>query len=182
MTNVDLDSAIEELNRTSELSVYEAFDVAWIAVIKIANLLPGANEHARVKELLNRMPEDSVRHVLQRQEVNTLLELEPPLETILSSPHERLNAERTAIELETVNLHREDDPKLALLSVAEVLKRVRNRRAHGFKTPDGPRDSQILGSALGILRLIGLSAAEALSAERRGDTLLHLFVTLDVES
>jgi len=39
MTNADLNSAVEELNRTSEVSVYEASDVAWIAVIKIANLL-----------------------------------------------------------------------------------------------------------------------------------------------
>jgi hypothetical protein len=102
---------------------------------------------------------------LRREEVDNLLDLEPPLETLLSARHERLNAARTAEELELIRRHREDDPKLALYKLTEVLKRVRNRRAHGFKTPEGPRDNEILGSALGLVRLIGLSAAEALGAK-----------------
>jgi hypothetical protein len=163
MMNAELESAIGELNRTFGLPVYEAFDVAWIAVLKIANLLPGREEDDRLLELLGRIPQDTVRHVLNRQEVDTLLNLQPPLETILSSRHERLNAERTGLELAMVRIHRNDDPKTAMGNLARVLKRIRNRRAHGFKTPEAPRDNEILGSALWILRLIGLSAAEALA-------------------
>jgi hypothetical protein len=167
--NADLDSAIKELNRTFGLPVYEAFDVAWIAVLKIANLLPGRKEQDRLLNLLDRIPQDTLRHVLRRQEVDTLLNLQPPLETILSSRHERLDAERTGQELAMVRNHRNDDPKTAIRNLAEVLKRIRNRRAHAFKTPEGPRDNEILGSALWILRLIGLSAAEALGAGASAD-------------
>ncbi len=165
MTSPELDSAIEELNRTFSLPVYEAFDVAWVAVIKIANLLPGDSEHRRLVRLLDKLPEDSIRSVLQKNEVDTLLNLEPPLETIISSQHERLDAERTARELEDVKLYRTEDPRVALRSLAEILKRIRNRRAHGFKTPDGPRDAEILGSGLWVLRFIGYAAAEAMGAK-----------------
>jgi hypothetical protein len=116
--------------------------------------------------LLNRMPEESIRQVLRCQEVDGLLDLEPPLETVLSFPHEGLDAERTALQLQIVRRDRECNPRLALLNLAEVLKRIRNRRARGFKTPSGPRDSEILGSALVIVRVIGTLAFDALRAQR----------------
>ena|SRR5271157_5284975 len=112
MANQELESAIEELNRSHSLPVYEAFDVAWLAVLKIANLLPGVTEGARIAELLNQLSEDSARHLLRSKEVDTLVNLDPPLESVLSSPHERLNREVTRQELESVRLHRDDDPKL----------------------------------------------------------------------
>lgn len=160
-----LDSAISELNRTFGMPAYEAFDVAWIAVVKIANLLPGKTEHDRMMELLNRISDDTVQFILAQPQVDSLLNLTPPLESILESPHERLNASRTVKELEFVRQHRNDDSKAALQNLAEVLKRVRNRRAHGFKTPDGPRDLEILEPSVWLVRLVGLSAAEALGAK-----------------
>ncbi len=165
MANQELESAIEELNRSHSLPVYEGFDVAWLAVLKIANLLPGVTEGVRMAELLNRLSEDSARHIVKSKEIDTLINPEPPLESILSSPHERLNRDGTRQELESVRLHRNDDPKLALEKLAAVLKRIRNRRSHGFKSPTGPRDVEILGAGLLLLRLVGLSAAEAMGAK-----------------
>jgi hypothetical protein len=167
MTSAELDAAKEELTRTFTLPAYEAFDVVWIAVIKLANLLPGKEEHDRLLALLDRLSEDSVRDILQRRQVDTLLNLQPPLETVRSSEYERLNAGQTADNLEMVRRHRADDPKLALRNLAEVLKRIRNRRAHGYKTPEGRRDKDILESAVELLRLVGFSAVKALDAERR---------------
>jgi hypothetical protein len=160
----ELDAAIKEINRTFGLPSYEAFDFAWIAVIKIANMLPGSKEHVRLLELGERLSDDAIRYILHREEVDTLLELKPPLETILSFSHERLDAERTRRELEQVRLCRDSNPRVALRNLVEVLKRIRNRRAHGFKTPEGPRDDEILGAAVWLVRLLGLSAAEALGA------------------
>ena len=68
----ELNSAIAELNRTFQLEAYEAFEVAWVAVLKIANLLPGKSEHDRLKELLDRMPLDYARSIMARPEVDTL--------------------------------------------------------------------------------------------------------------
>jgi hypothetical protein len=164
INTAELNTAIKDINRTFGLRPYEGFDVAWIAVIKMANMLPGSKEHDRLVELADRLSDDAIRHILHSDELDTLLHLNPPLETVLSFPHEHLDAARTAAELEQVRLHRNTNPKLALRNLVQVLKRIRNRRAHGFKTPDGPRDDEILSAAVWLVRIIGLSAAEALGA------------------
>jgi hypothetical protein len=151
-----------ELLRCSNLPAYEAVDVAWVAVVKIANLLPGNSEHYRMVALLDRLPENCLRQVLQRSAVDALLNLDPLLESLLTANHERLNASRTAGELAVVRARRENDPKEALRKLADVLKRVRNRRAHGFKTPDGPRDKEILETSADILQTLGEGAVGAL--------------------
>lgn len=158
-----LEAIRAELARSSDLPAYEALDVAWVAVIKVANLLSGDSEHRRLIALLNRLPEDSIRPVLQQKEVDILLNLDPPLESILTSPpHERLSADRTVRELTVVREKRGKEPREALRNLTKVLKRVRNRRAHGFKTSDGPRDLEILRASADILRNIGEIAIHAL--------------------
>lgn len=152
-----------ELARSRGLSAYEAVDVAWVAVVKTANLLPGNSEHDRMLALLDRLPENCIRPVLQRQAVDTLLNLNPPLESLLTANYERLNAPRTAEELAIVRAKRASDPKEALCKLADVLKRVRNRRAHGFKTPKGPRDKEILEASADILQTLGEAAVDALT-------------------
>lgn len=150
-----------ELARSYGLSDYEAVDVAWVAIVKAANILPEPNEHKRLVALLDRANVDAVRNVLFEGGVNALLSLQPPLETVLTNPHERLNAKRTASELEAVRELRESDPKSALLALVAVMKRIRNRRAHGFKTPYGPRDQEILRAAAPVLRALGEVAINA---------------------
>jgi len=159
-TDTQREAARAELRRSYDLSPYEAVDVAWVAVIKLANLLPGASEHKRLLALLDRLPPERIQSILSREAVDTLLNLNPPLESVLNMPHERLDVERTAQELAFVREHRVDDPKLALLKLAKVLKRVRNRRAHGFKTPYGPRDQEILSAAAPLLQAVGEAAAD----------------------
>jgi hypothetical protein len=157
-----LDSATSELDRTLNLNAYEGFEVAWVAVIKIANLLPGDSEHKRLIELLNLLPDKTIRSIFKSEDVDALLELKPPLETILNSPHERLNEKRTKRELNQVRQLRNTKPKTALKNLAEILKRVRNRRAHGFKTSKGPRDTEILQPSFRLVRSVGYAAAEAM--------------------
>ncbi len=153
--NTQLKNARAELTRSYDLSDYEAVDVAWVAIVKVANLMPGDSEHKRLLALLEIMPEVEVCKVLSHDAVDNLLNLEPPLETILSDRHERLNVERTVNEINAVRKHRLSQPKIALQNLTEILKRIRNRRAHGFKTPYAPRDAEILGAAAKILRAVG---------------------------
>jgi hypothetical protein len=134
-----IESARSEIRRSYGLSPYEAVDVAWVSIIKLSNLLPDTSEHKRLLSLLERLPSDSVSEILQLPAIDTLLNLHPPLESVLSVPHERLDAERTAKELAAVRANRHTSPEVALQNLAEVLKRIRNRRAHGFKTSEGPR-------------------------------------------
>ena len=159
-----IDVARAELARSQTLSDYEAVDVAWVAMIKAANTRPEPNEHRRLLALLDQVGEDQVRAVLRQPGVDVLLNLQPPLETVLTSPHERLDMDRTAKEIDSVRQSREQDPSSAARSLAEILKRIRNRRAHGFKTPYAPRDQEILGAAASILRAMaqaGIDAADA---------------------
>jgi len=120
--------------------------------------------------LLEQLPVDFVHRLLHRPSVDALLNLNPPLESLLSAKHERLNAQRTADELATVRERRGNDPKAALRALADVLKRVRNRRAHGFKTPDGPRDAEILQATADILQEIGEAGLACLDDSQLEET------------
>ena len=149
--------------RSRDLSDYEAVDVTWVAIIKLANLHAGKREHDRLLTLLDRIPEDRARIVLAHEAVDALLNLDPPIESVLNMPHEHLDAKRTVDELQAVRHHRQDQGRLALLNLVKVLKRIRNRRAHGFKTPYGLRDQQILRAASQLLRLMGEVSADAVA-------------------
>ena len=137
----------------------------WICLVRLADLLDGATEHKRLKLLLDFLPDESVSHLLDDPSVEALIGIEPPLESIVSSKYERLDEERARNLIETVRSYRESDPKSSVSALTEILKRIRNRRAHGFKTPDGPRDEEILGNAAEILRVMVLLAADELERE-----------------
>ena len=147
-----LEAAKHDLDRSASLSDYEAVDVVWVAIVRIANLEDAQNEHKRFLALLTRLPDAEIADLLQISSVDALLNLSPPLESIRSFIHERLDVEKTTKELVCVRDNRESDPKAALACLAETLKRIRNRRARGFKTPDGPRDQVILEATVEILR------------------------------
>ena len=86
-----------DLVRSRSLPAYEAVDVAWVAVIKVANLLSGDSEHRRLLALLDQFSENRIRPILEHKGVEALLNLDPPLESVLSAPsYERLDAVRTA--------------------------------------------------------------------------------------
>jgi hypothetical protein len=151
-----------ELKRSHDLPPYEAADVTWLAVIKLANLLPGDSEYKRLIALLDSLPSERIQTILSHQAVDTLLNLAPPLESVLNMPHERLDKTRTAQEMGIIRKCRNAEPKCALKNLVKILKRVRNRRAHGFKTPNGSRDQQILSSVASLLRAIGEAAIDVI--------------------
>lgn len=140
-----------EAERSEALSDYEAVDVLWVCIVKLANLCTGKNEHDRVLSLVDTLQTEEVRDLMKFAAVDALLRLDPPLETVLASPHERLATEETAVALETIRGLREWDPRGALRSFGDILKRIRNKRAHGFKSAKGPRDQHILHAARAFL-------------------------------
>jgi hypothetical protein len=142
---------LQEVAAASEQNPYEAVDVLWVALVKAANTMQGANEHRRMLALAEAMSIEDVRRVLQLPAVDDLLDLDPPLESVLTDPHERLASEATQTAIDTVRTKRQVQPREALTALAEMLKRIRNKRAHGFKTRNGPRDEQILSAAKPIL-------------------------------
>jgi len=145
-------SAISDIKAAAQLSDYEAVEVLWVALVKLANQFRGADEHKRMLALLDTVPQDRIQATLRNPGVDALLSLNPPLETILVDPHERLNGPQTAVALQHVRDLRDRDPKAAMIELSHILKRIRNKRVHGFKTRDGSRDTEILGAARNILK------------------------------
>lgn len=156
-------NALADIKAAASVSDYEAVDVLWVALLKMANTMPGSNEHKRMMNLVQAIPETQIKTCLLSPAVQCLVELDPPLETVLSDPHERHDAEATASAVLTIRTYRETNPRTAMLGLGEILKRIRNKRAHGFKTRKGPRDAEILRAACVILDDLCRASAEALS-------------------
>ncbi len=142
----------QELDATRALPDYEAVDVLWVALVKAANSNSAdKSEHKRMLTLVRSLPSNQVIRILCMSAVDDLLNLDPPLETVLFSQHERLRLEQTRKAIETIRAKRANDPEVALVELGEILKGIRNKRAHGFKSRSGPRDREILGAARSIL-------------------------------
>ena len=156
-----LSSIEEEIQSAESMADYEAVDVLWVALLKLANRMRGTNEHRRMLALVGAFEVEIVRSILGLRAVDNLLDLDPPLETVLTDPHERLEKAAAERSLKTVRQYRTTDPPAALLAMGEILKRIRNKRAHGFKTRNGPRDREILGAARSILTALCRAALEA---------------------
>ncbi|HSS46920.1 MAG TPA: hypothetical protein VLL03_05860 [Burkholderiales bacterium] len=101
--------------------------------------------------LVEALPVESIRQVLCTPGINLLQELDPPLETVAVNEHERLKPDLARRVLETVRVSRESNPPGALVALGEIVKSIRNKRAHGFKSRNNKRDAEILRAARGIL-------------------------------
>jgi hypothetical protein len=161
--NDSIEDALTDIRASVPLSNYEAVDVLWVALIRMANTMPGSNEHKRMMNLVKAISEDRLRTCLLSPGVTQLLDLDPPLETVLSEPHGRVDPEASATAIQRIRERRDADPREAVLSLGEVLKRIRNKRAHGFKTRSGPRDREILGAARATLDDLCRASVEALA-------------------
>ena len=160
MNREQIDLIVEDMIKATMLSDYEAVDVFWVALIKFSNLLPDSIEHKRMLNLLNQLSIESLNYIVSDLSVDELLKLEPPLETVLVNPNERLCSEKTKQAISNFYACRENKPIEAVLSLGEILKRIRNKRAHGFKTRSGPRDQVILKATRSILKRMCETVAE----------------------
>jgi hypothetical protein len=142
-------------------SDYTAVNTLWLALLKLANLEVGKSELARMVKLVGRIPAETVAAIVNDPAVDSLLKLKPPLETVVSHPQEELETEKVAAALEKVRSQRAAAPREALAGLGVVLKAIRNKREHGFKTRVGPRDSEILRPARQLLGKLSQAALDA---------------------
>jgi len=169
MTKLDidkesLDAVIRDLNNTFYMSPYDGYQVAWDAIIKMANHFPQSKELDRMIYLLNTIPEEKVKDILSDSAVDELLNVRPLLKTLLSSQYDTMNDHRTSHELKELVRLRTIDPRAALIILVAILKRIRDHRVHGFETQEGSRDEVIFRASLRLLYKLGGFAAECLRA------------------
>jgi hypothetical protein len=141
----------KDIDSSKYLPDYEAVDVLWVALVKMANTMPGANEHKRMMSLVQTISDQGLKACLYSSATERLLNLEPQLESVLSETAERLDPAATEEAMQTIKDCRERRPQNAMVSLGEILKRIRNKRAHGFKTRSDPRDAEILQATRVIL-------------------------------
>ena len=130
---------------------YDAVEQFWNLLVRAADSRTEKDEYARVKGLVSSLPRNTFDTWLAQKQVDDLLSLTPPLETMLASKHERLQPAEAAREIQLIRDHRESDPLAAGIALLGILKRIRNKRVHGFKYPGSQRDSEILSAARGLL-------------------------------
>lgn len=147
-----------DIKKAKTLSDDEAIDVLWGALTNMATLRDESKGQHSVVTLLDAIQEEDIRPILNLNAVETLIYLDPPLETILAGPQEGPGPESIEKAIGMVRSSRRSDPRAALRSLGEVLGCIRNKRAQGFQTPSGPRASEILSSARVILLALCNSA------------------------
>ena len=86
--------------------------------------------------------------------------LRSPLETVVSHRLEKLETAEVSAALEKLRTQRATSPREVLAGLGFVLKAIRNKREHGFKTHVG-RDSEILRPARQLLTKLSQAALAA---------------------
>jgi hypothetical protein len=150
----DLDSIRALVNSAVGSTPYDAFPKLWVSLLKLALPEQGDDEFGRVNQLVRRLPISKAKEILGMREVSSLLALEPPLEKILSDQHERLAFLEVQRAIKTIRTKADRSPQTALAALCFLLKTIRNKSEHGFKTPDGPRDQEILAAASPLVAAI----------------------------
>jgi hypothetical protein len=152
--SADLESAANE-------SDYTAVNALWLALLKLAILEEGRSELNRMGALINRIPDAIVQDIVGAEAVDSLINLDPPLETVVSHPREKLETNEVTDALNRVRSNRAVTPREGLAGLGFVLKAIRNKREHGFKTRFGPRDAEILRPARLLLDQLCRAAYQA---------------------
>jgi len=147
-----------EIKKTKSLSDDEAIAVLWDVLTKIATLRDERKEEQSVPKLLDAIHEEDVRPIMKLGAIETLIYLDPPLETILAGPQEGPGPGIIEKAVGMVRSSRQSDPRAALRSLGEVLGCIMNKREEGFQTPAGPRASEIISSARVLLAVLCESA------------------------
>ncbi len=160
MENTEKEQILSEIVSTQSLPDYEAVDVLWGILTKTANLVDGADERQGMLSLFERIPEEDVKRLLKDASVDSLVFMDPPLETVLAGPGEKPDENSTMRVIGKLRSSRDSDPGDALINLREVLKRIRDKRDHGFKA--GAPDKEILSSARKALYLLCIIAISKL--------------------
>jgi hypothetical protein len=125
-----VDDVWADIQAAASESDYTAVNTFWLALLKLANLEQGNTGRVRMTSLVNRISEATVRGIIANEAVDSLLNLDPSLETVLAHPREELNTKKVAEALAVIRSQRLSNPRTAMASLGFVLKSIRNKREH----------------------------------------------------
>ncbi len=154
---MEKETILTEIISTQSLPDYEATDVLWTRLTKIVNLTQDAGksvpEHDRqeLESLIDKFSEDEMKRLLKNVSVDSLVFLDPPLETVLTGVEGTADEVSTMRAIGTLRSSRDSDPKEALINLVRVLEII---CAHVLKEDTMPFDKGILSLTRKILYLL----------------------------
>ena len=127
---------LSEIVSTQSLPDYEAVGALWVVVTKAVELITGISEHSRQRMLLlvERFSEDEIKRLLKEGSVDSLIFMDPPLETVLADPDGTPDEDSTMRIIGKVRSARDSDPSEALVNLGEILGRICDQHVHSSKT------------------------------------------------
>ncbi len=166
MESPEKEKILSETISAQTLPDYEAFGALWAILTNAANLMQGENEcdlnRERIISLVEKLSEEDIKRLLRDKSVDSLVFLDPPLETVLAGPDEKPDEDSITRIIGKVRSSRDSDPGEALINLVEILGRIRDKSVHWFKTESEPGDNKILSSARKILYLLCILAVSKL--------------------
>ena len=166
MESPEKEQILSETISTQSLPDYEAFDALWAVLTNAVNLMQGESECDLNREgtisLVGKFSEEEIKRLLRNQSVDSLVFLDPPLETVLAEPDEKPDEDSITRIIGKVRSSRDSDPGEALINLVEILGRIRDKSVHWFKTESVPGDNEVLSAARKILYLLCILAVSKL--------------------
>ncbi len=165
METPEKEQILSEIVSTQSLPDYEAVDVLWVALTNAASLMKDASERdsERMLSLIEKFSDEEIKRLLNDGSVDSLVFLDPPLETVLADHDEKPDEDSTMRIIAKIRSSRDSDPRETLINLGEIIKRICDKRVHGFKTESGPRDKEILSLTRKILYLLCMLAISKLN-------------------
>ncbi len=154
---MEKETILTEIISTKSLPDHEASDVLWTTLTKVVNVMENAGksvpEHNRqgLESLIEKYSEDEMKRLLRDISVDSLVFLDPPLETILTDPEGTPDEVSTMRAIGKLRSSRDSDPKEALINLVGILEKI---HAHGLKDEPVPFDKEILSLTRKILFLL----------------------------
>ncbi len=152
MTKKQMQSDIES---SISLPDDEAVDVLWKALTTTANLMKSLSANDRncqiTSKLVEKLSKEEIKSLLKHVSIDSLVFLDPPLETILVNPAGTSVEDSAMRAIGKLRSSRDSEPGDAFINLLVVLERI---HAHGFKAGPESYNNKILSSTRKILYLL----------------------------
>jgi hypothetical protein len=165
MENQEKEQILSEIVSTQSLPDDEAVDALWVALANAVSLMKAGSERDSkgMAPLVENFSDEEIKRLLSDGSVDSLVFLDPPLETVLAEPDEKPDEDSTMRIIAKIRSSRDSDTRETLINLGEILKRICDKRVHGFKTESGSRDKEILSPTRKILYLLCMLAISKLN-------------------
>ena len=163
---MEKETILTEIISTQSLSDYEATNILWTMLAVVINVTKEAannvpeQDRQEWQSLIEKFSEDEMKRLLKNQSVDSLVFLDPPLETVLTDPEGTADEISTMRAVGTLRSSRDSDPKDALINLIRVLKTICTQ---GLTEGTFPFDKGILSLTRKILYLLCILTVSKLS-------------------